>query len=935
MKTNRLRFYFLLIIFGLAAGLLFNCAGGQKLAVTNLKCEYLENPLGIDMPQPRLSWTVSSSLRGVSQSAYRILVADGRESLRNDTGNVWDSGQVSSAQSVNVVYDGQQLQSGQTYYWKVRSWNQDGEQSPWSEIHTFHTGLMQPSDWEAEWIAARDTSLQAPLLRTEFEVEKRVASAHAYVTGVGYYELYLNGEKVGDHVLDPGMTDYRKRVLYATYDVTDQLNSGANAAGIILGNGAYRMERVEGRYSWGGGGATFGAPRAFLQLDVTFSDGTTKRIITDGSWQSSSGPITFNHFYGGEDYDARLEKPGWSTPEYDASGWNPVRVVEGPTGVLDAQLMPPMKVSRTIQPVAETNPEEGIYLYDLGQNIPGWWRVRAEGDAGVELRIRGAETLNDSLFPEPLRPGDRLSTKHRYHANVWTTYILQGEGTEIYEPRFFYTGFRYVEVGVNEPENLESLEIEGRVVHSALETNGKFVTSDSLLNRINRATVWSQIGNTHSFPTDCPQREKGGYTGDGQVIAEASIHDFHMATFYTKWLNDMRDAQQENGRIPNTSPILVGGHGGGIAWGSAYILLPWWMHQYYDDTRIMEEHYPTMKQYLGYLHNLAQTDANPEEPYIINDFGGYWDSLGEWCAPGESDGPNHPVVNTFYYYWDTVTLSRIAETLGHTADASRYAALADTIQEAWNAKFFDLNTNLYGTEEPYQTYQLLALFGNAAPEDRRAEILQTIIDDIVHTRQGHLNTGIIGTKHLWPVLVHAGRGDVAYTVATQTTYPSYGFWLEKGATTLWEKWSGENSHNHQMFGSVDEFFYKYLAGIRAPTDGRTNRGYQQIHIQPYVPEGLSWVEASLETVAGTVKSHWENKTNSFELKVVIPANSAGSVSIPRLDFENMVIRESGETVWENGATLSGAAGITGAESEDRFVTFSVGSGTYDFILTGE
>lgn len=935
MNIPRQRFYFLFILFGLAAGLLFNCAGGQKLAVTNLQCEYLENPLGIDMPQPRLSWTISSSLRGVSQSAYRILVADNRVSLRDQDGNVWDSGKVSSAQSGNVAYDGEQLQSGTTYFWKVRIWNQDGEQSSWSETATFHTGLLHPSDWEAEWIAAGDTSLQAPLLRTEFAVDKRVESAHAYVTGVGYYELYLNGEKVGDHVLDPGMTNYQKRVLYATYDVSDQLNSGVNAAGIILGNGAYRMERVEGRYSWGGGGATFGAPRALLQLDITFSDGTKKRVITDGSWQSSSGPITFNHFYGGEDYDARLEKPGWSTPDYDASDWNQVMVVEGPAGVLDAQLMPPMKVTRTIHPVAETNPEEGVYLYDLGQNFPGWWRVRAEGDAGVELRVRGAETLNDSLFPEPLRPGDQLSTKHRYHANVWTTYILKGEGTEIYEPRFFYTGFRYVEVAVNEPENLESLEVEGRVVHSALEANGKFVTSDSLLNRIHRATVWSQIGNTHSFPTDCPQREKGGYTGDGQVIAEASVHDFHMAAFYTKWLNDMRDAQQEKGRIPNTSPTLVGGHGGGIAWGSGYILLPWWMHQYYNDTRIMKEHYPTMQRYLGYLHTLARTDANPEEPYIINDFGGYWDSLGEWCAPGESDGPNHPVVNTFYYYWDSVTLSRIAEALGHTADARRYSALADTIKEALNDKFLDLSTNLYGTEEPYQTYQLLALFGSVAPEDRRGAILQTVIDDIMQTRQGHLNTGIIGTKHLWPVLVHAGYGDVAYMVATQTTYPSYGFWLEKGATTLWERWSGENSHNHQMFGSVDEFFYKHLAGIRAPTDGGTTRGYQQIHIQPYVPEGLSRVEASLETVAGTVVSRWEQQPDRFRLRVTIPANTTGIVSIPLLDSENVVISESGDTVWENGTYISGVTGITGAESEDEEVTFSVGSGTYDFIMTGE
>ena len=919
------------IILMLVALAICGCGNNRALTVQHMLVEYEENPLGIDVQQPRLSWILSSNQRGVSQTAYRILVAENPESLTDTAGNLWDSGKVNSAQSNNVVYGGESLTSGTTYYWKVQVWNQDDE-SAWSETGSFHTGLMNASDWEAGWISVADSAIAAPLLRKAFEVQKRVQSAYAYVTGIGYYELYLNGEKVGDHVLDPAMTDYSKRVLYSTYDVTDLLDSGSNAAGIILGNGAYRMERMEGRYAWGRGGNILGIPRAILQLDITYTDGTEERIITDGSWQSSASPITFNNLYGGEDYDARLERPGWSTASFDASDWDPVIVVDSPGGVMDAQTMPPIKVTQTIQPVAETQPEEGVYLFDMGQNLPGWWRIRAEGDAGIRLRVRGSETLNDSLFPTPLQPGDTLNTGARYHAGVWTDYTLKGDGLEVYEPRFFYTAYRYVEVAVSEPENLESLDVEGRVVHTALENNGVFTTSDELLNGIHQATVWSQIGNSHGYPTDCPHREKGGYTGDGQVIAEASIHDFHMPTYYTKWLNDMRDAQEEDGRIPNTSPELVGGMGGGIAWGSAYVLLPWWMYQYYNDTRIMEQHYPTMQLYHEYLYNLARTDANPDEPYIINDFGSYWFSLGEWCAPGERDGPNHPVVSTYYYYWDTVLLSRIAAVLGMESDASRYASLADTIKQAFNEKFLNPETNLYGTDSTYQTYQLLALAGNATPEGQWDAVLQTLIDDIVNVRDGHLNTGIIGTKHLWQVLANAGHSDVAYTVATQTTYPSYGYWLENGATTLWENWEGTASHNHQMFGSVDEFFYKYLAGINAPTDGTTSRGYKQITVQPYVPDDLEWVEASIETVAGEVTSRWENGAGVFRLQVTIPANTTGTIKLPTFGQDDIVVTESRDGVWEDGSYVSGVNGVTGASADDQWVTFSVESGTYDFSL---
>jgi alpha-L-rhamnosidase len=891
----------------------------------------MDDPRGIDMDDPRFSWTLSGDERGTSQEAYHILVADNKQSLKDNNGNFWDSGKNESGKSVNIAYDGEPLQSSTQYYWKVQVWDQNGEKSGWSEISSFQTGIIKHSDWEAKWIAAADTSTSAPLLRKNFELEGKIKKAIAHVTGLGYHEFYLNGNKIGDHVLDPAITNYRKRILYSTYDVTDQLKKGSNVAGFMLGNGALRMKKLENRYSWLGKKREFGPLCAIMQLNISFANGENQIITTDGSWNSTSGPITINHFYGGEDYDARLEKTGWSSPGYDDSEWQNTKIVEGPGGRLDAQLMKPIKVTKTITPVAETNPEPGVFLYDLGQNIPGWWRTKVKGEAGTKVRVRSAETLNDSLFPEPLSAGDQMSTKHDYHANVWSTYTLKGKDTEVYEPRFFYTGFRYLEVKLNDPDKIESLDIEGRVVHSDLKRNGTFSASRPMLNEIHKATIWSQRGNLHGYPTDCPQREKGAYNGDGQVIAETSMHDFHMAAFYNKWLEDMRDAQQKNGRIPNTSPQLVGGHGGGIAWGSAYILLPWWMYQYYNDTRIMENHYPTMKKYIRYLYNLARSDANPQEKLIINDFGGYWDSLGEWCAPGQSDGPNHPVVNTAYYYKDVKLFSQIAETLGKTKDAKRYRKLSDSIATAYNKKFFNANTNLYGTDSTYQTYQILALSFDLVPENHRKAVLQTIVDDI-NKRDGHLNTGIIGTKYLWSVLANSGHADLAYRIATQTTYPSYGFWLDKGATTLWEKWSGQASHNHQMFGTVDEFFYKFLAGLRAPTDQGTSRGYKHIRIKPFVPDDLSSVEASLETVNGKVASEWENQGESLSLQVTVPVNTTAEICVPLLSKEDIKINEGTETVWEDGSFKSGVNGIKSAGKEENCIVFSVVSGTYQFTL---
>jgi alpha-L-rhamnosidase len=905
--------------------------GCTKLQVDNLRCEYLAEPSGIDVPAPRFSWGITSEKRSVYQKAYRIVVSDNPADVRNKQGNCWDSGLIESGNTINVAYEGKTLNSNHPYFWRACALI-DG-QEVWSEPAAFHTGLLDQSAWTALWISTEEELIHAgPLLRKSFTVDKKVREARVYATAAGFYELYLNGQKVGDHVLHPAVSDYRKTVLYSVYDVTGLLKKGDNALGVILGNSAFNIRKTEGRYGWGGD-SRMGNPCVSLQLNVLFDDGSETVVSTDKDWTYAFGAITYNNIYGGEDYDARKELDGWAEAGFDDSGWHRASVVQSPGGKFKWQATP-IRVTETLAPVAALKPDKGTYLFDLGQNIAGWWRIEVKGHAGQTLRVRGAETLNNELFPKEMEDGDRLSDKFGYHSKVWTDYTLRSDEKEVYEPHFFYTGYRYIEVTVSDGSEPAELKVEGRVVRSDLESGGRWTSSNPLLNKIHQAGVWSQKANTVGYPTDCPHREKGAYNGDGQAIAEASLHDFRMAPFYDKWLNDMRDSQEPDGGIPNTSPPIVGGMGGGVAWGSAYVLIPWWMYHYYDDVRVLKEHYPNMKKYIEYLKELARTDENPAEPYIINYFKGYWYSLGEWCSPGMSDCPNHAVVNTFYYYYDTQIMSQIATKLGHTEDAQQFAALSDTIKQAFNRKFFSPETMLYGADSIYQTYQLLALIGNLAPEEYREGVLKTITDDL-SARDNHLNTGIFGTKYLWPVLSEAGRHNTAYLTATQETYPSYAFWLNKHSTTLLEDWGGANSHNHQMFGSITEYFYKYLAGIRSPMETGTSAGYKHIHLKPCMPEGLQSAEAALHTVSGEIISGWERQNGQILYHVSIPANTTATVELSADGLQGVKVSESDRPVWENERYVSGVSGITAITAEDSRLQVSLESGDYRFIVSGK
>jgi len=875
----------------------------------DLRCEYMSNPLGVDTTSPRFSWNIRHPERGQAQSAYQILVASSRKNLDAGIGDRWNSGKVMSDQSVNVVYGGKPLESGETCYWKVRVWDKDGHASQYSDVATFDMGLLRESDWKAEWIGAEDIS--APLLRKEFTLDKEVKKARAYISGLGCYELYINGGRVGNDVLNPGQSEYSRRVLYSTYDVTNLLKKGKNAVGVMLGRGW-----------WGKLGSVYGdvSPRMILQLDVEFTDGANTSVVSDTTWKTSSGPIVADDLYDGEIYDARQERPGWDRPGYDDYGWDNAQSKPSPGGVMDSQLMPAIRVIEVMDPVALTEPLPGKYVFDFGQNFAGWSKLMVSGPAGTKITLKTAEILNDDGTINQSSYGGAKSTD---------SYILKGEGQEVYEPRFTYHGFRYVEVtGFPGRPTLENLK--GCVVHSAVEPSGSFSSSSSLLNQIHHNVIWSEKSNYHSVPTDCPHREKRGYTGDGQVSAEATIHNFNMAALYTKWLNDMRDSQLESGKIPNVAPWYNGydGMGGGVPWGSAYILLPWWMYEYYRDVRILEDHYPNMKMHLEYLRDLAKNDSNPEEEYIINEFGPYWESLGEWCSPGRTDCPNHPVVSTYYWYKDALTMSKIAEVLGKSSDADYYLSLANSIRDAFNSKFLNRSDNTYGGSPYFQTYQILPLEAGMVPEANEDMVFDNLVRDIMIDNNGHLDTGIFGTKYLFPVLMEHGRGDVAFTIVSQTTYPSYGYQIGMGATTLWERWEylteGMASFNHHMFDTVDEFFYKYLAGITPMSPG-----YRKISIRPCILGDLEWVNASIETVRGTVSSRWVKGTDSLVLEVTIPVNSEAEICVP-VGSDSAVITEGGRKIFENNAYLGGVEGIASGERRSDCVELDVGSGTYLF-----
>ncbi len=867
----------------IAAGMAQQKAG-PPLAPVGLRCEYLVNPAAVDVVHPRLSWVLEHPERGQRQTAYQVLVST---SPGLQSGDAWDSGRVESAQSTHVAYAGKPLESGRTYYWKVRYWDKNGVASPYSKPARFDMGLLRKEDWKGKWIGG------ANQLRKEFTLKGRPVRARAYISGLGYYELRVNGKKAGDHVLDPGWTTYDKRVLYTAYDVTPLLAEGANAVAITLGQGWY------------------GSRAALLQLNIELEGGQAVEIVTDTTWKVKQGPILSDSVYNGETYDARLETPGWDRPGYDDAGWKAATLADPPKGVLSAQMMPPIRVVDTIVPLKMTSPRPGVYVYDMGQNFAGWTQLRVKGPRGAKVRLRHAELVYDD---------GTLNVENLRNARATDTYILRGDGEEeIYEPRFTYHGFRYVELtGFPGTPRLDTLR--GRVVHTDVKPHGGFAASKLILNQIQRLILWGVTSNLHSVPTDCNQRdERMGWMADAHLYAETAMWNFDTAAFYTNFLRDIRDIQGPDGTVTDTVPHKYGRRPADPAWGAAYPLIAWYMYLYHGDRRILEEHYEGIKAWTEFQRGKSQDGILSYSYY------------GDWVPIEKTPGE---LVSTFYYYYSAHLTSRMAGILGKTADAETYRNLAAQIQEAFNKKFLNPdNTYANGT----QAAQTLALYLDLVPKERRGGVLSRLRDDIVYRNNTHLTTGIIGTKYLMELLTRTNQSDLAYELATQTTYPSWGYMIENGATTLWELWQNKtgpsmNSHNHPMFGSVGAWFYQALAGINFDPE---RPGFERIRIEPQVVRDLRWASGEMQTLRGTVSSSWRRTENSLRLEVSIPVGSEAEIVIPKLGLSEIEISESGRPVWKGNAYQPGAPGLAGARQTNRAVVFQAGSGRYVFELKGE
>ena len=1058
----------------------------SPMKISNLLCEDVPQPLGIETRAPRLSWQMSSPMRGAKQATYQIWVASKPELLGSGRADLWDSGQVRSADTTQIAYKGKPLRSNQMCYWKVRAWMPDGVTSAQSEAASWQMGLLEASDWHGGWLGyggakdaaaddrvpslqgalwvwfpetmgdpkvaapvatryfrkkfvvsaaqkaaltnamlrvaadnravisingrevgtaenswqrreainvARDIvagenvialavsnlsdtaenvpnpagvaaqleaylgegapltvnsdatwkvsdsapqgwrnlgyedanwraaqvlaptgegpwgqinnnvvipGLPAPYLRRNFEIGSQVKRATAYICGLGYYEMSLNGRKVGDHVLDPGWTRYDRRSLYVAHDVTDYLKNGANAMGVVLGTGHYDDHVLA---VWDFDNASWRArPKMKLEMRVEYEDGRVQTVSSDGQWKAANGPIRFDSISSGERYDARMEMPGWNTATYDDSKWASAQTVEPVKGVLSSQIAPAIKVTQTIVPVGVTQPTPGVFIVDLGQNIAGVPQLRVQGAAGAQIAMRCAEqlypdgTLNATSLDVFLRRRDPNAI---FQTDFYTT--KGGGATETWNPSFTYHGFRYIEVkgfpGTPTVDNFRGL-----VMHNAFDEAGQFECSNPLLNDIQRIALWSYRNNWHSIPTDCPQREKNGWTADAHLATEMGLYNFDGAANYRKWLQDIADEQRPDGSYAAIIPTSGWGYNIGPAWDSAYPLIAWYLYQYRGDQTMIQQHYPRFVKYLDYLSSRSKDG--------LVDYG-----LGDWL-PAKTQTPN-TLTSTGYYYADAILLSKMAKLLGKPEDALKYGELAARIKTAFNAKFYDAQTGKY--DNGSITAQSCALYQGLVEEGNEPAVFAALLAEI-ERQDYHMDVGILGAKYVLNTLADNGRADVAYRMLQKRTMPSYGYWIDKGATTMWERWTdkdnNDDSRDHVMFGDVSAWFYKYLAGIQLDSPG-----FKTFKLEPHILGDLTSARASHETVHGTILSDWKIADGQFRWQVTVPANTTATAMMPFAAVGGLT---------ESGQPMDKSVGVSALDQKASASTFKLAPGKYDF-----
>jgi alpha-L-rhamnosidase len=836
----------------------------QAFHPAKLETEYLENPIGIDAPQPRFSWQMADQRKGAAQTAYRILVATDSAALLNEQAATWDTGWQQTAVNL-VTYQGKPLKPFTKYYWTVAIADQQQKKSSPAGIASFETGMMVMKNWKGSWITdVSDINLKpAPYFRKTFEPHKKIKSARAYIAAAGLYELSVNGKKIGNHRMDPMYTRFDRRTLYVTYDVTANLRDGKNAIGVLLGNGWYNHQSTA---VWDFHKANWRARPTFcLDLRITYEDGTVETITSGKGWKTALSPVIFNSIYTAEHYDARLEQPGWNTADFDDTKWKNVYYRSAPSSNIVAQAMHPIRNVEEITTKTVRKFNDTTYLFDLGRNIAGVSKITVDGPAGTIVRLKHGERLSAngrldmSNIDAHYRPTDNTDP---FQTDIL---ILSGKGKQTFMPHFNYKGFQYVEVTSSAPVKLVKENLVGYFMHSDVPVTGSIASSNPTIDKIWSATNNSYLSNLFGYPTDCPQREKNGWTGDAQIAIETGLYSFDGITVYEKWMADHRDEQQPNGVLPSIIPTDGWGYewGNGPDWTSTIAIIPWNIYLFYGDQKLLADCYPNIRLYVDHIDELY--------PAGLTSWG-----LGDW-VPVKSTSPVE-LTSTCYYYADVVIAAKVAKLLGKTDDFNRYTALAAKIKKAFNAKYLDMHTGIYN--KGVQTELSVPLFWGLVPDDMKSKVAENLAKRVA-ADGFHLDVGLLGQKAILNALTENGYAEVAYKVAAQKTYPSWGWWIENGATTLYENWNiqaeSDISLNHIMFGEIGAWIYKGLGGIRPD---EANPGFKNVVLEPHFVTGMDHFEAKHKSMYGEIVSSWKREGKGMRYTVTVPPNSTATVKLP-------------------------------------------------------
>lgn len=918
-------------LFLLSVLVLFNprCSKASEISLTleNLTCDDKQNPLGIESAYPSLSWNILANYTGVKQHAYRILVSDKLDMLQQEKGNVWDSGKINSGRSIRIPYAGDKLIATKKYYWQVKIWDNQGHVSDWSEPACWQMGLIAREDWKgAHWIAydelpesqrivpaahlggkpewqqLRDT---LPLLRRQFAVKKIVKQATIFISGLGHFELHANGKKIGDHFLDPGWTNYDKTALYVSFDLTKELKVGMNTLGVLLGNGFYHVPAERYRKLTG----TFGHPKMICRLMLEYQDGTTENIVSDGAWKTAPGPIIFSSIFGGEDYDARREQSGWDLPSFDDTTWKDALLVDGPEK-LNVQISEPLKVMDTFVPVTAKQLKPGTWVYDLGQNFSGIPAISTSGKSGDSIKIIPGEVLDTNGLVNQ-RPSGSPS---------YFTYILNGKGTENWQPKFTYYGFRYLQVdgavaeGTANPDNLPVLKkIRGLHTRNSAKSMGEFHCSNVLFNQIFNLINWSIRSNMASVLTDCPHREKLGWLEVAHLLGGSIRYNYDIASFYRKIIRDMQQSQSTDGLVPNIAPEWVQfdpDFRDSPEWGSSSVILPWYLYKWYGDQEILKESYPMMKRYVDYLGTKA-------DHHILSHGLGDWFDIGEnGSGSGYSLNTPQGITGTAMYYYDLGILQQVATLLGKDNDAQHYEKIGEQVKLAFNRTFFNKKTKQYGKGS--QTANAMAVYMKLVEPSDKDAVVENIVKDI-RARNNRLTSGEVGFRYLIDVLEAANRSAIIYEMNNRSDVPGYGYQLAHGATTLMEDWTAIKTlgNNHCMLGHLMKWFYSGLGGIRPAEDAVA---FNKIIICPEPVGNVTSAATRFHSPYGEIVCAWKKNIDTFELTIEIPPNTDAMVYLPA--SMSSAINENGKPVNDNRII----------RKEKGKLAIATGSGKFSYII---